>query len=63
MAEPRRRGRAAFRQADMTRAIKGARAAGEQVFAAEVAKDGTIRIIVAAEAAAAPETNPWDDEE
>ena len=63
MAESRRRGPATFRQRDLATAIRAARAAGEQVFAAEVAKDGTIRIIVAAEAAAKPEANPWDDED
>jgi len=63
MPEPRRRGPATFRQRDLAVAIKAARAAGEQVFAAEIAKDGTIRIIVAAEAVTKPEVNPWDNED
>jgi hypothetical protein len=55
-----RRGPAAFRQRDVTAAIRGTERAGKQVYAAEVARDGTIRIIVAASAVSTPEANPWD---
>lgn len=61
MAE--RRGPATFRERDLTSAVKAVRKAGEHVYAAEIARNGTIRIIVSAEAAMLPEKNPWDDED
>ena len=47
-----------FRQSDVERAIKAARAAGLPVVRVEVARDGTIRIIAVGE----PEKdeNEWD---
>jgi hypothetical protein len=51
-----------FRQRDLTRAIKGARAAGIDVACIEVDKDGRI-IILPTQSAAVPETarNEWDE--
>jgi hypothetical protein len=51
-----------FRQRDLTRAIKGARAAGIDVARIEIEKDGKI-VILSAQLAATPETggNEWDE--
>ncbi len=51
-----------FRQRDLTRAIKGARAAGIDVARIEIEKDGKI-VILPAQLAATPETggNEWDE--
>ena len=51
-----------FRQQDITRAIKGATKAGVNIARIEIAKDGRIVIIPAAEAAqlGAAEENEWD---
>jgi DUF1009 family protein len=52
----------AFRQQDVTRAIKATKAAGIDIGRIEIAKDGRIVIIPAAEAASggAREENEWD---
>lgn len=56
---------ALFRQADVTRAVKGARAAGFDVKRIEIDRQG--RILIASEeprpepAAELPHQNPWDD--
>jgi hypothetical protein len=51
-----------FRQRDLTRAIKGARAAGIDVARIEIEKDGRI-VILPTQSAAVPETarNEWDE--
>jgi Tfp pilus assembly PilM family ATPase len=57
----RRRAPSAFRQQDVTRAIKAAVAAGVEIACVEVDTAGTIRIItVKAEQQGKKETNPWD---
>jgi hypothetical protein len=54
----------AFRQRDVTRAIRGAVAAGVDIARVEVTKAGTIVIVPTAAAAAqngeSTETNEWD---
>jgi hypothetical protein len=56
------RGPSIFRQQDITKAIKGATKAGINIARIEVAKDGRIVIIPAAEGAqiGAGEENEWD---
>jgi hypothetical protein len=56
------RGPYTFRQTDLTRAIKGARAAGIDVARIEIEKDGRI-VILPTQSAAVPETarNEWDE--
>jgi hypothetical protein len=52
-----------FKQQDITKAIKGATKAGVNIGRIEIAKDGRIVIITAAEAAVqigAGEDNEWD---
>jgi hypothetical protein len=52
-----------FRQLDVTRAIKAAKAAGVDIGRIEIANDGRIVIITAAKAAVqaeAGEDNEWD---
>jgi hypothetical protein len=51
-----------FRQQDVTKAIKATKAAGVDIGRIEIAKDGRIVIITAAEAAqiGAGEENEWD---
>ena len=51
-----------FKQQDITRAIKGAVAAGVEIARIEIAKDGRIVIITAAEPTqfGAGEGNEWD---
>jgi hypothetical protein len=49
-----------FRQQDVTRAIRGARAAGVDNPCVEIAKDGTIRIITTTETAQTKGENEWD---
>jgi hypothetical protein len=51
-----------LRQLDVTRAIKATKAAGVNIARIEIAKDGRIVIITAAEAAQieAGEDNEWD---
>lgn len=58
---------ARFKQADLTRAVKAARAAGLEVTRTEITKDGRIVLVhtsVADEperASVAPVRNEWDD--
>jgi hypothetical protein len=51
-----------FKQRDITRAIKGAAAAGVNIAQIEIATDGRIVIIISADAAQieAVEENEWD---
>ena len=50
---------ATFRQADLTRAVKAARAVGLDVVATEIAPDGTIRLVH--KAGSAPDiSDPFD---
>jgi hypothetical protein len=57
------RGRHAFRQADITRAIKAAQAAGQEVSRFEIDHDGRIVIIIGkqGEEPVKPDKNPWDE--
>ena len=50
-----------FKQADLTRAIKGVEAAGARWGRIEIAKDGSI-VILPADSAPEQDSNPWDDE-
>lgn len=54
------RGPATFKQADLTRAVKAARAAGLDVARTEIMPDGTIRLIHSAEVTSTPAT-PFDE--
>lgn len=56
MANPR----AAFKQADVTRATKGVIAAGIPVGRVEIDRDGRIVITVQDAASASKEANDWD---
>ena len=53
--------KARFTQADVTRAVKGAIAAGMEVTRVIIAPDGTIQICTEPALPIAP-PNPWDDE-
>jgi hypothetical protein len=53
--------RAAFRQADLTRALKAAAQAGMHIARIEITPDGKISIVTAEGAAAADEPNAWDE--
>ena len=57
------RGPITFRQADLTRAIKGVRKAGVDVARAEIAKDGKIIIVVgeASNVSSSAELTPDDE--
>jgi hypothetical protein len=51
----------AFRQRDLSRAVRAMKAAGEKVERVEIDREGKIVIIIAREAAAEAETaNEWD---
>jgi len=53
-----------FRQCDVERAVKAARNAGMEVGGVEIAKNGTIRVMVKVDSADQPPTrdqNSWDD--
>lgn len=50
-----------FKQADLTRAIKGVEAAGARWGRIEIAKDGKI-VILPESAEPAQDHNPWDEE-
>lgn len=52
--------RAAFRKADIDKAIAVVKAAGFTVAAVEIRPDGTIRIVTALTNGGERETNPWD---
>lgn len=56
------RGTATFTQSDVTRAVKGAKAAGVDVARIKIAKDGTIEIDTGkpADEPDKPEINEWD---
>jgi hypothetical protein len=54
------RDRCTFRQTDVTRAIKGARAAGIDVARIEIEKDGRI-VILPTQSASTPPRNEWDE--
>lgn len=49
----------AFRQADLTRAIRGALAAGQKVASAKIDKDGSI-VVLFGEGAPSQRQNPLD---
>lgn len=55
------RARSAFRQQDVTRAVRAVMAAGEQVRRVEVDKSGKIVVIVGQEAPQPGQSNEWDD--
>ncbi len=53
-----------FRQTDLTRALKGARAAGMEIGRIEINKDGVITILPGKPldpTSPDPESNEWDD--
>jgi hypothetical protein len=52
-----------FRQRDITAAIRAAKAAGAQSCVVEIARNGTLRVIVSADSCAPEARNPWDDED
>jgi hypothetical protein len=56
------RGPATFRQADLTKAIKGARQAGFEVSSVSVDRDGKITVQVATATPAAPPTEDDKDD-
>jgi hypothetical protein len=49
-----------FRQQDVTRAIRAAKAAGVEIRRVEIARDGRIVIITSTEAKPTEEKNEWD---
>ncbi len=54
------RGLHAFKESDLTKAIRGARKAGLAVTRFEVDRNGRITIIIAGKAEAEPDANEWD---
>ena len=52
--------RAAFRKADLERAVQAALKAGLAVAAVEIRPDGTIRVITDLTAVKGADLNPWD---
>ncbi len=52
---------AAFKQSDVTRALKGARAGGLAVSRVEIDPNGKIVMLAATTARAAGDGNSWDD--
>lgn len=56
------RGRCAFRETDVKRAVKAVKAAGEPVQGVRFLSDGGFVVLVGQAPATAPEaeTNPWD---
>jgi hypothetical protein len=56
------RGPSLFKQRDITTAIRAAKAAGADNCVVEIARDGTIRVIVTS-AGGRAERNPWDGDE
>ncbi len=52
--------RAAFRKADIDRAIAVVKSAGFEIAAVEIRPDGTIRIVTALTEGGEREANPWD---
>ena len=57
---PMTRAPSTFRQQDVTRAIRAAIAAGVDIARIEVAKDGRIIIVTAADTEPKAEANEWD---
>jgi hypothetical protein len=57
------RGRHAFRQADVARALKAARDAGQDVARFEIDHDGRIVVIIGKprDEPSKPAQNPWDE--
>ena len=51
---------ATFRQSDITKAIRAARKAGVENVRVEIAKDGRIVIVTAADSEPKAEANEWD---
>jgi hypothetical protein len=51
---------ATFRQSDVTRAVRAARAVGLAVLATEIAPDGTIRLVHEADPAKNSPSDPFD---
>jgi hypothetical protein len=51
---------AAFRQSDLTKAIKAAKAAGVEIDRFEIGQDGRITVVTCKPAAGATATNEWD---
>jgi hypothetical protein len=49
-----------FRQQDVTRAVKAVRCAGVDIVRVEIAKDGRIIIVTAADTEPKAEANEWD---
>jgi hypothetical protein len=49
-----------FRQQDVTRAVKAVRCAGVDIVRVEIAKDGRIIIVTAADTEPNAEANEWD---
>jgi len=63
------RGKCTFRQRDVTRALRAAKAAGEPVRHYEIAADGTIRVFIGEPATARDQyllstngRNEWDEQ-
>jgi hypothetical protein len=56
-------GRGTFRETDLTRALKGARKAGENVARAEIGRDGKIVLVLKkdGEPSSRDERNEWDE--
>jgi hypothetical protein len=54
------RDRLTFRQADVERLVRAARAAGLQVFGVTVDANGKIEIVTCEKAARSAEVNEWD---
>jgi len=54
------RARLDFKQRNVSRAVRACEAAGKEIGAVEITKDGTIRVIVGKSRADAA-VNPWDE--
>lgn len=56
------RGRCAFKERDVKRAVKAVKAAGEPVRAVRFTADGGFEVVIGAPTTAPEtETNPWDE--
>jgi hypothetical protein len=55
------RGKLAFKQSDLTRAIRAALAAGLEIARIEIERDGRIVIVPGTSTPAQPEYNEWDE--
>jgi len=56
------RGPSPFRQATMVKAVRSAEAAGLEVGAVEITKDGTIRVVTRSATDQNTAPNPWDQD-